>query len=221
MGPVNILLLVGHLLGQLGVLIPGHVIGGILHAGRVEQILVVEQHPEVAAEGDRVLDAVHRVVRFRADEPGQIIAADVVGQRGGKALGLPVDQVVDFLDHDHVALVSAFQHRGGLHRVVLRSDIDVLDFDAGMGRFKGFLLGNQIGSGRGVPGDDGQHLVLGQGGHGQHRKQHHRGQQHRQHFLHESFLLHPSFGKCYRFHSSEGFLGFLLTILPFPSPEFV
>ena len=164
-GSVDALVLVGQLLGQLGVLIPGHVVGGQFHAGSVKQILVVEQHPEVAAERNGVLHAVHRVVLLGSDESGHVIAGGV--QRGCEALGLPVDQVVDFLDHEHVAGVSAFQHGRGLHSVVLGSNVHILDGHAGMGFFKSILLGVQIGGGGGVPGHHGQHLVFSQGGYRQ------------------------------------------------------
>ena len=48
----------GHLACQSIVIFHRQVIGGILHTGLIEQILVVVQHPEVAAEGHGVEVAV-------------------------------------------------------------------------------------------------------------------------------------------------------------------
>ena len=48
----------GHLAGQSIVILQRQVVGGILHTGSVEQILIVVQHPEVAAEGHGVEVAV-------------------------------------------------------------------------------------------------------------------------------------------------------------------
>ena len=144
-----------------------------------------------AAEGQRVLLAVHGVVGVHAHEAALVKAGglDVAVQGLLIARGLPVQQVGDLLDHEHVAGIAAGEHRGGLHGVVLGGDVDVLDGDAGMGGLKGFLLGGQIGGGGGVPGDDGQRLgVLGHG-------EAARGQQHQdcqdqsKGFLHEWFLL--------------------------------
>ena len=175
MGSVDALILVGHLLGQISVLIPGHVIGGQFHTGSVEQILVVEQHPEVAAERNGILHTVHGVVYFSTYESGHIISVRI--QRSCEALSLPVDQVVNFLDHENVARVSAFEHGGRLHSVILGSDVHILDGDAGMGGFKSILLGNQVRGCGGIPCHHGQHLVLGQGGYGQQRHHQHHGKQ--------------------------------------------
>ena len=217
-GSVDALVGVGHLLGQFSVLVPGHVVGGVFHAGGIKQVLVVEQHPEVAAERNGVLHAVHRIVHFRAAEAGHVIIRSV--QRGRKALGLPVDQVVNFLDHDDVALVAAFQHGGRLHGVVLGSNVDVFNGHARVGGFKGILLGNQVGGGGGVPGHHGDHLVFFR--HGGDGQQHHHGcQQQGQHFLHGGSSSVLMSGKCYRFHSSRRTLPRSWTILPRYFPVFV
>ena len=48
----------GHLAGQSVVILQRQVVGGVLHTGSVEQVLIVVQHPEVAAEGHGVEVAV-------------------------------------------------------------------------------------------------------------------------------------------------------------------
>ena len=179
----------GHLLGQLSVSVPGHVVGGVGNASGVEQILVVEQDPEVRAEGQRVLGALEGVVRFHADEAGHVIAFHVGGQGLSEALGLPVHDVGDLLDHEHVAGVVAGEHGARLDGVVLRGNVDVLQVDVGVGFLESLLLGDQVGGGVGVPRDDGQHLLFlghSKAGHGQ---EHHRCQDQGKQLLHFGFLL--------------------------------
>ena len=154
--------LAGHFLRQRRVFLPRHVIGGVSHARRVKQGLVVEQHPEVRAERQRVLRAVQRVVGFHAHEAGQIVVVlgNVVSQRLREALLRPVHDVDVLLDHEQVAGVAAGKHRAGLGVPVLRRHVNVFDGHTGVGCFKGFLLRLIVRRRADVPRDDGQRRIF-------------------------------------------------------------
>jgi len=89
----------GHLTGQSIVILQGQVVGGVLHTGSVEQVLIVVQHPEVAAEGHGVEVAViagqHLVQGLEVVQIDQVcVAGDILdghniqisaaGQLGGQ-----------------------------------------------------------------------------------------------------------------------------------------
>ena len=154
--------LAGHFLRQRRVFLPRHVVGGVSHARRVKQGLVVEQHPEVRAERQRVLRVVQRVVGFHAHEAGQIVVVlgNVVSQRLREALLRPVHDVDVLLDHEQVAGVAAGKHRAGLGVPVLRRHVNVFNGHTGVGCFKGFLLRLIVRRRADVPRDDGQRRVF-------------------------------------------------------------
>ena len=117
----------GHLAGQCIVLLHGHVVGGVLHTGSVEQILVVVQHPEVAAErhgvevavvGGQLLDGAVEV----GGVPGQhvvqgleVIQVDQVGVAG------------DIFDGQHVQISAARQLGGQNGHVIGGAQVHHLD----------------------------------------------------------------------------------------------
>ena len=181
----------GELDSQVGVFVPGHIVGGIGDACGVKQVFVVVEHPEVGAEGHGVQLVFHAVVLFGAHEAGQVIAGLFhIGVQGlGKALGLPLDNIVQFLHHEHVALVAAGEHGGRFDGVVLRSDVHIFDGHAGMGGFIGFLLGDQVGGGGGVPGHNGQGLVVLGGSEADAGKQQDTGEQKSKQLFHVQVLL--------------------------------
>ena len=185
MAAVDALGSVGQLDGQVLVLFPGHVVGGIGDARIVEQGLVVEQHPEVGAEGQAGLDAVKGVAALHAHEAGQIIAVALdVGVQGLGVAGLvPVQDVGDLFDHEDVGGVVAGQHGAGLGAVILGSHVHILDGDAGVGGFESFLLGGVIGGGVDVPRHDLQDDAVVGGG-ADHGQDHDHGQRESQQFLH-------------------------------------
>ena len=117
----------GHLTSQSVVVLQRQVIGGILHTGLIEQVLVVVQHPEVAAEGHGVEVAV---------VGGQLLngAVEVCGVTGQHLVqGLEVVQIDevcvagDILDGHDVQIGAAGQLSSQNGHVIAGAQIHHLD----------------------------------------------------------------------------------------------
>ena len=85
---------------------------------------------------------------------------------------------------------SVYKTSGGLHGVVLRGHVHILDGHAGMGSFIGFFLSDQVGRCGGVPGHHGEDLVFFFGSDAGNGQKHHRRENQSEQFLHVRFLLH-------------------------------
>ena len=140
---LGVALAAGHLAGQSVILLHGQVVGGVGHAGGVEQVLVVEQDPEVIAEGHGVEVAV---------VGGQLLdgAAEIGGVAGQHVVHrgqvVQVDQVGvagDVLDGQHVDVGSAGQLGGQNGHVIGRAQVQHLDGDV--------LMAGHIAVGHGLP----------------------------------------------------------------------
>ena len=117
----------GHLACQSIVIFHRQVIGGILHTGLIEQILVVVQHPEVAAEGHGVEVAV--VGGQLLD--GAVEIAGIAGQHLVQGLEVvQIDQVCvagDILDGHDIQIGAAGQLGSQNGHVIAGAQIHHLD----------------------------------------------------------------------------------------------
>ena len=117
----------GHLAGQSIVIFHCQVIGGILHTGSIKQILVVVQHPEVAAEGHGVEVAV--IGGQLLD--GAVEIAGVAGQHLIQRLEVvQIDQVCvagDILDGHDIQISAAGQLGSQNGHVIAGAQIHHLD----------------------------------------------------------------------------------------------
>ena len=128
---------------HLRVFIPRPIVGRVIHARLIEQILVVEHHPVVGAERERVLLAVGQrdVAGVHARVLAQVNAVrlDVFVQRNDETFLRPVLHVGKLLDAVQVGGVAAGEHGAGLDVVILRSEVNPLDLHIGIRRFIAFL----------------------------------------------------------------------------------
>ena len=117
----------GHLACQSIVIFHRQVIGGILHTGLIEQILVVVQHPEVAAEGHGVEVAV--IGGQLLD--GAVEIAGIAGQHLVQGLEVvQIDQVCvagDILDGHDIQIGAAGQLGSQNGHVIAGAQIHHLD----------------------------------------------------------------------------------------------
>ena len=117
----------GHLAGQSVVILQRQVVGGVLHTGSIKQILVVVQHPEVAAEGHGVEVAV--IGGQLLD--GAVEIAGITGQHLIQRLEVvQIDQVCvagDILDGHDIQIGAAGQLGSQNGHVIAGAQIHHLD----------------------------------------------------------------------------------------------
>ena len=193
---------------HLSVLIPSPVVGGIVHASLVEQILVVEHDPVVCTERQCILLTVGQthIAAVHAGVLGHIRAVrlDVLIHGDDQAFLGPVLHVGKLLHAVQIRGVAAGQHGAGLHVVVLRCQVHPLDGHIGVGCFVAFLNGGVVRGAADVPSSNLQGRFCHCRCHG---GNHHRGKQASNQFLHRDFLLVTCFGD-------------VLAMLPFTLPIF-
>ncbi|MPN12555.1 hypothetical protein SDC9_159873 [bioreactor metagenome] len=184
-------------LGQIRVLVPGHVVGGIGDAGLIKQGLVIEQHPEVGAEGQGVVSAVGDafVALVHAGVLAHVIGAggDAVVQVQDEAFPGPVLHIAELFDGHQVNGFSAGEHGGRLDVVVLAGQVHPFKGHIRIGGFKARLDGIVVGGLFQIPAGSLQDdLVLSHRGR-EDTQQHHSRQQQGNPFLHDFILLDSIF----------------------------